>query len=77
MGVSFIIISTIIMIILFKLLRSFPAQLSSPPHLATAKPDIIANTIIGSILLRLISPLKSLTVKAPTIISLILDASGK
>ncbi len=70
------IMSTIIMIMSFKLLRSFPAQLSSPPHLATAKPDIMANTIMGSMLLRLIRPLKSLTVRAPTIISLMLEASA-
>ncbi len=70
------IISTINIIMSFKLLRSFPAQLSSPPHFATAKPDIMANTIMGSILLRLIKPLKSLTVREPTIISLMLEASA-
>lgn len=76
MGASFMIMSTIIMIISFKLLRSFPAQLSSPPHLATAKPDIMANTMMGSMLLRLIRPLKSLTVREPAIMSLMLEASA-
>ena len=63
------IISTIFMIMSFKLLITLPNGLSCPPHFATARPVKIAATMIGSIFFLLIRPEKSSTVSVLTIIS--------